>query len=195
MLTGLLGNALGWDWTERDAHQSLQDRIILAAALVSEGEMLTDVQNVQLRATDRSWTTRGRSEGRAGASYSAPHRRHRDFLTDAEVVVVLTLMPEEPSPTLDGIRAALMRPARPLFLGRKSCLPSAPLLGFSDGMDIIEATDAYAALHRAVGAEGTCACWPEGEGPGGMRTLDLADLRNWDSGLHGGTRQVHEGRL
>ena len=194
MLTGLIANALGLDWSERAAHQRLQDRIVSAAALVREGELLTDTQNAQLGATDRGWSTRGRVEGRGGASYDAPHRRRRDFLADAEILAVLTLTPAEAEPTLQAVRKALMRPARPLFLGRKPCLPARPFVTGTDA-DFIEAPSAYAALTAYAGISHPRAWWPDGEGPAGSRAHDIADLRNWDSGLHGGSRTVREGRL
>lgn len=190
MLTGLLANALGWDWTERAAHGALQDRLVFGAAILREGEAVTDIQNAQLRADDRGWTTRGAPEGRTGASYDAPHRRRRDFLADAAVRVVLRLDPEDEAPSLDDLAAALDRPARPLFIGRKSCLPIASLnAGF------VEADTAHGALLALALEPDRRATWPEGEGPPGHRTLDLPDRRNWDSGLHGGTRRVREGRL
>ena len=41
------------------------------------------------------------------------------------------------------------------------------------------------------------AIWPVGEGPEDgddvFRVVDLPDLRNWRTGLHGGTRRVVEG--
>ncbi|GJE57842.1 type I-E CRISPR-associated protein Cas5/CasD [Methylobacterium thuringiense] len=194
MLTGLVANALGLDWCERAAHQRLQDRMVTAAALLREGELLTDTQNAQLGATDRSWTTRGRAEGREGASYGAPHRRRRDYLADAEIRAVLTLNPAEAEPTLRAVREALLRPARPLFLGRKPCLPARPLV-FGTDVDFLEAPSAHAALIACVGSAHPRAWWPAGEGPVGSRAHEVADLRNWDSGLHGGSRIVREGRL
>lgn len=159
-LTGLIGNALGLDWSDRAAHQNLQERLIFASALIREGHLLTDSQNAQLSKTDKGWTTRGMPEGRDGASYGAPHRRRRDYLADAELRVVLRLT--EGRPDLDMLAEALNRPARPLFIGRKPCLPSRPMLGKTP--DRFVAATAHAAL-LASGAAGCAAEWPEGEGP------------------------------
>lgn len=190
MLTGLFANALGWDWTERDAHQRLQDSLVHGAAALREGETITDTQNAQLEKSDRGWTTREAPEGRTGDSYDAPHRRRRDVVADADLLVVATVTPGD-GPTLDDLAEALRRPARPLFLGRKPCLPSRPLL---DGR--IEAATVHKALLTALGTSsdrpGT---WPEGEGPEGDRSIDLPDLRVWRSGLHGGSRRIVEGRV
>ena len=199
MLAGLIGNALGLHWSDRAEHQAIQDRLVFAARREREGAPLTDTQNAQLAKTDRGWTTIGEPEGRAGATYDAPHRRTRDYHADLSVRVVLCLDPEEGTPTLDALAEALDRPARPLFLGRKPCLPSAPLLANGPDRWVMGDT-AHQALRRVPGeGEGFRAQWPMGEGPeagdGVDRISDLADLRNWRTGLHGGSRQVVEGRL
>ncbi|WP_191569519.1 type I-E CRISPR-associated protein Cas5/CasD [Paracoccus yeei] len=189
MLTGLFANALGLEWRDRQAHQDIQDRLVFAAAIMREGVVITDSQNAQLEKTDRGWTTWGEPEGRDGASYGAPHRRRRDYLADAHVVVVARLVPG--APTTEHIRQALLRPARPLFIGRKPCLPTRPILAGT-----VNAATAHDALIAALpDACGLRACWPADEGPAGHRGQDLPDLRNWISGFHAGTRRVAEGRL
>jgi CRISPR system Cascade subunit CasD len=202
MLTGLIGNALGWHWSDRAAHQAVQDRLIFAARREREGTLLTDTQNAQLGKNDKGWTTLGAPEGRHGASYGAPHRRQRDYHSDLSVRIVLCLSPEDETPTLGDLAEAFDRPARPLFLGRKPCLPSTPLLAPEDRRWVMGDT-AHDALHTVPCVEWTGdplrALWPVGEGPetGDMvdRVHDLADLRNWRTGLHGGSRRVVEGRM
>ena len=193
-LTGLLANALGWHWRERARHQALQDRLVYGALVTRPGRVITDTQNAQLARTDRGWTTRGEPEGRAGATYDAPHRRRRDYIADGEIRVVLRLAPADAEPTLEQLAAALDRPARPLFIGRKPCLPAAPLKA-----GWIEADTALAALEtlRAhIERGGGRALWPEGEGESaGMRSEERADLRNWLTGVHAGTRRVMVGML
>ena len=198
MLTGLIGNALGWHWSQRAVHQTLQDRLTFAARRIREGTRLTDTQNAQLAKSDKGWTTRGKPEGRDGASYSSPHRRFRDYHADASVRVVLRLEPAGDSPDLDQIAAALDRPARPLFIGRKSCLPSAPVLA-AGATRWVTADTAYAALCALPETGGVRALWPEGQGPSAGEAVDQiadwTDLRVWRSGLHGGSRRVVEGRV
>lgn len=188
MLTGLLANALGWRWSDRVALQRLQDRLVFASACLREDDVLTDSQNAQLRKDDKGWTTQGLPEGRAGASYGAPHRRRRDYLQDAAVLLVFRLEPMDEEPSLTIVERALDRPARPLFIGRKSCLPTGPILDKT-----ITAPSAYDALSQI--APKCPAVWPLGEGPSGDRSVDLSDQRNWNSDLHGGSRIVLEGRL
>ena len=199
MLAGLIGNSVGLHWSDREKHQAIQDRLIFAVRREREGAVLSDSQNAQLARTDKGWTTTGEPEGRAGATYDAPHRRTRDYHADCAVRLVLRLDPEEESPTLDAVAEGLDRPVRPLFLGRKSCLPSAPLLASGSNRWVTGDT-AYEALCRVPGEEEEYrAQWPIGQGPeaGGAvdQISDLADLRNWHTGLHVGSRQVVDGRV
>ena len=196
MLTGLLGNALGFRRTEWQKHQALQDRLVFAARRDWENPagLLTDTQNAELQKGEKGWTTWGEPEGRGGASYSAPHRRRRDYHVDARLIVALRLMPEDGALDIDRLSQALDYPARPLFFGRKPCLPSSFL-----GRGFVIAPTAYEAL-REVPGDGTMrTLWPIGEGPEeGLnvhRIIELADLRNWRTGLHGGARIVVEGAL
>ena len=199
MLTGLLANALGWRRVQRQRHQDLQDRIVMAARIEREpagGVRMTDFQTAQLAANDRGWTTRGAPAGRAGgaATYAGAHQRWRDYHADARLAVVLRLDPVEASPTIDALAAALDRPARPLYIGRKSCLPSARIFG---GW-VTDAPDARTALQLVVprGESGLLAFWPAAEGTAGAaRVLAVTDERNWASGLHGGARRICEGSI
>jgi CRISPR system Cascade subunit CasD len=202
MLTGLIGNALGLVRTDSAAHQRLQDRLVFAARRDRESPAgaLTDMQNAKLEKNERGWTTWGKPEGRAGATYDTPHRRRRDYHPDTLVTVAMTLAPADEKPDLDAIAAALARPARPLFLGRKGCLPAAPLFCG----EIVTLPTAFDALVTVPPIEPDAtdpmrALWPAGEGPADgpcvSRVIDLSDLRNWRSGLHGGTRKVVEGHV
>lgn len=197
MMTGLLANALGYRRTEWEKHQNLQNRLVFAARRDRENPagLLTDIQNARLEKDDRGWTTWGEPEGRDGASYGAPHRRLRDYHMDQHVVVALRLRGEG-VPDLDALAEALTRPARPLFIGRKPCLPAGPLL--REKPPFVHAATAYDALRKVAGNEAR-AFWPLGEGPEAGsevdRIIDLPDIRNWRTGLHGGVRKVIEGRI
>jgi CRISPR system Cascade subunit CasD len=192
-LTGLLANALGLRREESAQHQELQERLIFGAlSVVPEGRtaalVVTDTQNAKLEKSDRGWTTRGVPEGRAGATYDSPHRRRRDYLADHETRVVLRLAAGD-GPALDDVAMALERPARPLFIGRKPCLPTSPML-----VEHVEGSTAYEALN-AIGVTGHAIWTDEGAGPVDALRHDLADLRNWRTGLHGGSRVVMEGKI
>ena len=156
-------------------------------------------RTVQLDKNDRGWTTRGQPEGRAGGprTYDASHLRYRDYFADMRVTVALRLEPEEESPTLDELAEALQGPARPLFIGRKPCLPSAPLFaGFRQGDTALGALLAAPLADGPDEGEDLRLLWPNGEGVEDVRenrTYMLTDERNWLSGLHGGGRLVCEG--
>lgn len=200
MLTGLIANALGWRWSEGDRHRTLQYRLRFGALCSHEPTPVTDVQNATLAAWDSGWTTRGRPEGRRGASYAAPHRRYRDYLSDLEMRIVLCLDPAAGAPTLAEVADALDFPARPLFLGRKPCIPAGPVL--PPGPERwIDAETAWDALN-ALSVHDECrATWPVGDGPSDPaepiveRMLEVPDLRNWETGLHGGVSRMVEGRI
>lgn len=196
MVTGLVANALGWDRSEDSAHNRLQTRLRIGARLESPGSRLTDFQTAQLGANDKGWTTWGVAEERSGgaASYDSPHLRYRDYHADLTALVALRLEPADEAPTLDDVAAAIDRPKRPLFIGRKPCLPTARLVA-----GWVEAETVLRALQAApVPGDGTAlrAQWPDGEGQlPGDRVLDVCDERNWTSGVHGGWRPVREGLI
>ena len=202
MLTGLLANALGWRRIERERHQGLQDRLVFAARIDREpadNAKLTDFQTAQLGGSDQGWTTQGVPEGRAGGAntYNAPHLRHRDFWVDMHVTVALRLEPADNAPTLDDLAAALQEPVRPLFIGRKPCLPSEPLFGgFVEGESALKAILSAPLADDANETAPVRLLWPEREGTDDTqpnRSYMLTDQRNWVSGLHGGGRAVCEG--
>ncbi|MDE0207042.1 MAG: type I-E CRISPR-associated protein Cas5/CasD [Candidatus Tectomicrobia bacterium] len=202
MLTGLFANALGWRRTERQQHQLLQDRLIFAARIDREpagGVRATDFQTAKLGAGDKGWTTRGRPEGRAGGAntYDAPHLRYRDYFADMRVTVALRLQPEVETPTLDDLANALHEPKRPLFIGRKPCLPVTSLFrNFMDGDTALGALIDTALDDPDSAPDSVKLLWPRGEGVEGIipnHVYMLTDQRNWVSGLHGGGRQVCEG--
>ena len=196
-LTGLLGNALGYERHETALLDRLQARLVFGARREMEPVLgrITDFQTAQLSKGDKGWVTRGLPEGRDGGAdtYDSPHIRYRDYHADAAVTVVLRLDPAEEAPDIDALAAALDRPARPLFIGRKACLPAAPING-----GFIEAGSAREALEAVPGDDthSMRAIWPAGGNDDGAdRVYMLTDERNWRSGLHGGGRRVTEGRL
>lgn len=165
-IAGLLGNALGYHHRDAEALETLQARLRMAAAVLrprrpsdpagrpppgerGAGERLRDYQTVFLgrpHLVDTGWTTRGTVEKRAGASSQETHIRHRWHVADSLVLVALTLEPADQAPQLADLAEALHHPARPLFIGRKSCLPTAPIgLGRP-----VEADSAADALRKGV---------------------------------------------
>ena len=201
MLTGLLANALGWRRIERQRHQDLQDRLVFAARIDREphgGLSIQDFQSAAINNTEQSWTTRGRPEGRAGGTYQN-HLRYRDYHADMRVTVALRLEPPNSDPALDALGEALLEPARPLFIGRKPCLPSLPLFGgYSDGSTALEALLSVPLADELAARPTIRAQWPEGEGAKGAERSQsqmITDERNWVSGLHGGGRPIRQAAI
>ena len=201
MLTGLLANALGWRRVERQRHQDLQDRLVFAARIDREshgGLSMQDFQSAAINNTEQGWTTRGRPEGRAGGTYRN-HLRYRDYHADMRVTVALRLEPLSGDPALEALGEALLEPARPLFIGRKPCLPSLPLFGgYSDRNTALEALLSVPLAAELAGRPTIRVQWPEGEGAEGAERSQsqmITDERNWVSGLHGGGRPVRQAAI
>jgi CRISPR system Cascade subunit CasD len=196
MLTGLLANALGWSHRDVAALDRLQERLRFAARLDREGQALIDFQTAELGKDDLLWTTRGVPAERAGgaATYSGPALRRRHYLADAAVTVAVTLVPIAETPDLAELEAALRRPERPLFIGRKGCPPSRPLLD-----RVVEAGSLVAALDQVIPLHPSGAGDPllietedEPAEPVARRLIAVADRRDWRLGLHTGQSRRRE---
>ncbi|WP_297529623.1 type I-E CRISPR-associated protein Cas5/CasD [Thiohalobacter sp.] len=215
LLTGLVGNALGWGHGDFERLEALQARLAYAARWDVLPVRIVDYHTVNLGqpkmkgyATGKEplgWTTRGVPEGRGkGEATKGTHIRYRHYWADGLMTVALALA-EEGNPDLDAVRDALAHPARPLFLGRKACLPARPLL---DPVPVREGPDLLAILRdvprwdrngqpqdEAGKAE---ACWPAElgfpKGTGG-EIRRVYDLRDWANQLPAGSRERAEGIL
>lgn len=197
MLCGLLANALGYRRTDAERLDDLQGRIVWAARLDRPGVMVQDFQTAQIGKNDKGWTTLGRPEGRAGgaATYESPHIRYRDYWADASLAVAVRLEPADEAPTLAAIAHALQVPARPLFIGRKSCVPSCRIL---EGT--VDATDALAALMHfpfAPDSESTAAVFFNDATveSAATRRHRVSDERRFDLDVHAGQVTVFEARV
>ena len=197
MITGLLANALGWERTMHAELQALQDRLVFAAVWEHDHPKvrLTDYQTAQLGWRDRAWTSDGIGGTRGGtpSKYEAGgHQRWRDYHADLRVAVVARLERPEDAPTIEALAAALDRPQRPLYIGRKCCPPTRPIF---DGW--VEAVLARGALEAVAGSRGgeLTGFWTEDEGGRGTVAHTVSDERDWRSGLHGGSRRIWEGTV
>jgi CRISPR system Cascade subunit CasD len=204
MLTGLLGNALGWSRTDTALLDGLQDRLVFAVRVDRPGSRVQDFQTAQLAKSDRGWTTRGAPEGRAGGgeTYRAPHLRYRDYHADAAVTVALRLDPGDGELTLETLVAALNEPERPLFFGRKPCLPCGPIvIGRASAESALGAVIGAPALDDDAPDRRLRLFWGDDEDASLPREatrhhrITLCDRRNWRTGAHGGWRTVHEGSV
>jgi len=197
MFTGLIANALGWSRQMREEHQALQNRIVFGVArkCLTPSDRMMDYQTAKLEKGEKVWSTTGVPIGRAGglASYVGSYQQWKEYLSDIEHSVVLRLDPQDKQPNLEEVAKAIQKPARPLFIGRKSCLPSRPLY---EG--IVKSPSAFLALQSILSEEKQDfrVIWSGREGSEGSYTkFDISDERNWRTGLHGGSRIVYEGRI
>lgn len=195
LLTGLLGNALGLRHQDTAALERLQARIQYGVRVDAPGHRLLDFQTVDLgqaHLVDTGWTTRGAPEGRAGASSTATHIRQREYLADAAVWVALTLEPAEEAPDLEALAEALRRPARPLFIGRKCCLPSRPIPEALVQADSLEDALLKARwLRDPERSDRQVTVWLPAEGPDTQGDAQpVRDRRDWETQLHQGQRFV-----
>jgi CRISPR system Cascade subunit CasD len=202
MIAGLLANALGYAHRDALLLQRLQERIRYGARRDREGTPLVDFQTVDLgqEFLTGSWTTRGVPARRGGGTAKeGTHIRYRHFLADAVFTVTVTLEPENEEPDLRTVGLALREPERPLFLGRKVCLPAGPVLvGELEARSVLEALLAAPASRRADAGDMT-AWWPsDGEhapAEGKGREIVVADERDWKNQVHVGRRFLWEAPL
>ena len=202
LLTGLCANALGYGHAEFQAHQDLQRRLSYSVRCDRKGDPLQDYQTVDLAQdfmVDTGWTTQGKPQGRKGGSSKDTHIRYMDYRADSIHSLALGLDLADHGPTLHDLECALREPARPLFLGRKCCLPAAPIL-----LGRLQAEDLHAALvcmplaapTRRDRGPSYRAWWPEGHGAGQRgRRLMVSDARDWANSIHVGQRMVIEGEV
>jgi CRISPR system Cascade subunit CasD len=202
LLCGLIGNALGYHHGEGDRLNRLQARLSYAVRCDRDGGHLQDFQTVDLgqpELCEVGWTTRGIREDREGGSSSTgTHIRLRDYRVDSIYTVAFWLEPADEVPTLQDVQKALVEPARPLFIGRKPCLPSVPLLLGVTRADTLKAalTAAPVAPGAPPPAQGWEAWWPPEEGADEKDDeVFLYDSRDWNNQVHSGQRRMWHGRL
>jgi CRISPR system Cascade subunit CasD len=103
------------------------------------------------------------------------------------------------APDLDQVAAALREPARPLFIGRKCCIPAAPLL-----LGVVEADSLVGVLAsvpraRAADPGRLPAAWSDGDDASGAsgesRVVAVTDERDWRNSVHVGRRLMREGQV
>ncbi|MFO7914158.1 MAG: type I-E CRISPR-associated protein Cas5/CasD [Candidatus Krumholzibacteriales bacterium] len=207
MLTGLLANTLGYDHSDYDRLNKLQSRIIFAARQEIPGKKIRDYQTADLNQDYMNmnimgWTTYNKRDNRKGRSASrGTHTRYRDYLADSVITVFVTLSPENQKPTIDNLIKALLNPERPLFIGRKCCIPSSSILAdVIDGYDLLEALKYYPLFNRErmqeyVHKKNVFAQWPDEKKKKTSPVLSIMDKREWQNQIHCGERLVRQGNI
>lgn len=202
MITGMLGNALGYDHSQFHRLEELQEGIQYASRQDRRGEQIQDYQTIDFSQDfldkSRAWTTRGTIEGRSTRLQKQTHIRKRDYWADSAHTVALSVDESTGAPALMRLAKALKEPERPLFIGRKTCLP-----GTSIFLDTVEAPSLVDALKAAPLAD-PCdpgptyrAWWPTQ--PHDADHADIArpvtDRRDWKNQIHVGERWIAEGNI
>ena len=198
MLTGLLGNALGHRRQDADELQELQRRITYGVRTESDHahHRIRDFHTAQLGIDDKAWTTYGKPEGRTGDRKNpvVTETRELDYVAETASVVALTLREPSTTPSLEELAEALKRPARPLFIGRKCCIPERPL--FETIISTDSATEALYLIPAVTGHTNAMAQWDEQEQHESFKITHetwVSDLKDWHNGIHVGRRQVKRG--
>jgi CRISPR system Cascade subunit CasD len=207
MLAGLFANALGFTRREDVELQALEERVRYAARRDRLGTTLVDFQTVDLDVdgpmdSDLAWTTRGVLEERKGRSAGErSHIRYRHYLADAIVTVAFTLHPTDEVPSLRSLSEALRTPSRPLFIGRKCCIPSCPVwLGETTAPSLrhaLEDTPRVGGLRPGSPPRGEAgalrAVWPASGDEDGARLWPRVEDRDMTNNIHVGRRMYVEG--
>ena len=199
MLTGILANAMGWNRTDFEKHQQLQSALGYAYRINhTEPYRLIDFQTAELSASDKHWTTNGTPSDRKGGEMKGPHLRFRHYLQDVQANVALTVAESNTGLSVNQLAKAIQEPARTLFLGRKSCLPSVPLYaGITEAESAMEALCKLPIPDNAV----TTDCWwTSGEGlvafdEPSVSELEVCAFRDWKNSQHTGQISLYHSKV
>jgi CRISPR system Cascade subunit CasD len=195
MMTGLLANALGYDRREAEKHERLQQALSYAVREDVPGEKIVDYQTADLgqphlqaksKRDSVAWTTWGHLDQRGSGNTDTTNIRNREYWADAQYTIALHV---------DGLSAeeteeALVRPERPLFIGRKPCLPAKRLFrGTVDAPSPKEALQLPSTIPTDENDEKVVPTriWHESDDG-----KPVTDARDWTNQIHVGERRVSE---
>ena len=220
LLTGLLGNALGYDRRDNDRLQQLQEAIAYAARIDQEppgGIPAQDFQTARLGPGadlyhERGewvigWTTRGEPATRAGspATYEkgGHQRQWRDYRADTKCTIALNTGHRPDAPDAGQIAEALRHPARTLFIGRKPCLPAGRIY-----LDTVQSPSPLQALldtpldpQPGYHPQRLRLQWDPRDNPVTpaaiveIQTVAAHDLMDWNARVHTGRRNIRQGAI
>lgn len=172
-IIGLIGCALGLRRNDRELERFGQD-LLFGVRVENPGVLSTDFHTV----TGYHRTAAGEFKHGDGTSKSFEKAREhdentivstRDYLHDAAFLVALALKPEH----MDGaglmgeLAKAVQNPKWPLYLGRKSCVPSRPVFD--------RLTDEYSDLESALKHE----LWTAPRSVKQSKALGVTNLLAW----------------
>ncbi|MGN0194715.1 MAG: type I-E CRISPR-associated protein Cas5/CasD [Pseudoramibacter sp.] len=129
-VVGLIACAMGLERRDPEIG-ALSDRLTMAARADRRGELLMDYHTVF---SENMKKADGKFRGKRYRTIES----HRGYLQDASFLIGLA----SDRSTLETIQHALAHPKWTIYLGRKSCVPSVPILG--------TITDQYDDLRQAM---------------------------------------------
>lgn len=194
MLVGLIANALGWMRRDVDRLNRLQQQLSYAARRDRAGTVLVDFQTVDFSehgsvASGLGWTFEGVLEERkGGGAGEGTHIRYRHYVADGIVTVAFSLDEKEAPVRLSEIADAMRHPARPLFLGRKCCVPASPVwLRQTRCRTLRDALETEPRVPRRGDDGPLPAIWPRSEESDANAVLwPRVEDRDWNNSLHVG---------
>ncbi|GJL44644.1 TPA: type I-E CRISPR-associated protein Cas5/CasD [Citrobacter farmeri] len=178
-LLGLMAAALGIRRDEEARLNTFNQHYHFVVCASSQPHWARDYHTIQMPKEVRKARYFSRREELSNPDLLSALISRRDYYTDAWWMVAVALTPDAPV-TLEAIRSALLKPAFPLYLGRKSHplgLPLLPLLFEGNVLDILqEAHRVYLdKLHELGSGKVKLAtlqpeCWWEGDHDGLVET-------------------------
>jgi len=190
MMTGLLANALGYDRSEAEKHERLQQALSYAVREDVPGEKIVDYQTADLgqphlqakgKRDSVAWTTWGHLDQRGSGNTDTTNIRHREYWADAQYTVALHVN----GMSSETIKEVLVRPERPLFIGRQTCLPSERL--FRATVEAESLTEALRSSEAIPDDVMPRRLWRESDDG-----TPVTDARDWTNQIHVGERHVEE---
>ena len=192
MVVGLIANSLGYNHNEFNKIQKIQDEISIASRCDSFGEIMMDYQTVDLSQKfmkdNIAWTTKGIIEKRNGGSSDSKPTiiRNRYYIIDSVYTIAVALN------NVSEVASAIQKPKRPLFLGRKNCLPSAPIFH-----SIVESNSPLGALLKIKKNNKLNTWWSKNDinQPTLYDEIKVFDLKDWTNKVHIGSRTIYHGLI
>ncbi|MCS4054092.1 type I-E CRISPR-associated protein Cas5/CasD [Salinibacter ruber] len=198
MLTGLFGAAIGYDRSEHEKLQALQEAFSYGVREDRQGHLIEDFQTVDLETPwmtgywkNGQYVSGKEARGRYDSSSANRETLHKQYVADAVYTVVVSISDEVPIggevPTGDEEKLldALRAPKWPVYVGRKACGTGYLRPEQADYPDLKTALQ-KTELHDAADMEGPYRIWTEGHGRA------VAGLRDWETRVHAGEQWIEE---
>lgn len=198
-LAGLAASALGWTYQDAARTTMLQSNLSYAVLEERSPQVVQDFHTADLaRIGSAGWTHWG-LERRGGANATGTQPQRKQYLADGSFIVAVTLNSGAPT-SLAELGGALVEPARPLFMGRKGCLPASRILvGYVEADNAYRALEAWAVDPDAIepwrGASNPWCWYPVEEGPLADQHQTVWDTRDFVADRFSGSRIIARRRM